>query len=102
MVGLRDLHLLVVLPERDDAAGRVRDVRDPGGVGLDAVHAGARQQVPHTQQPVLRQGGGGERGHETMVMMSLYQVTWDAEPAVTLLCLSRKSAVTGPAWPWSV
>ena len=61
LILLRDLHLLVVLPERDDAAGRVRDVRDPGGVGLDAVHAGAGQQVPHTQQPVLRQGGGCEQ-----------------------------------------
>ena len=65
---LRDLHLLVVLPERDDAAGRVGDVRDPGGVGLDAVHAGAGQEVPHTQQPVLRQGGGAvnnDYGHLT-------------------------------------
>ena len=44
---------LVVLPQGDDTAGGVGDLGDGPHVGLDTVHAGPRQQVPHTQHPVL-------------------------------------------------
>lgn len=44
---------LLVRAERDDVAGGVGERGHAAIVRLGAVHAGARRQVPHAQQPVL-------------------------------------------------